>query len=110
MPVLKYLDLSTAHVTAEDNALLADLTAPAPGDTTPFGVEDHAYGHFLQVPEVLLSETRKNEWGAARDEILGMGFSEAFARLLEHAGANGCSLINLDRDGDLEPDLESFEW
>ncbi|AJF08216.1 hypothetical protein [Geoalkalibacter subterraneus] len=45
-----------------------------------------------------------------KKQIKQEGFSQEFIAILEKAAYNKISLIILDRDGNLDPDLPSFCW
>lgn len=98
MPVYRYLDLSTAHLTeAEMFALTANF--PALDDAGP-RVIVHDYGAWLNVP-------------AADDPAAEDDLAEHYpnvARCLEHARAAECSWINFDGDAEQEADLPTYDW
>lgn len=96
--VRKYLDASTSHITKEDAELL-DGPAPVP---VRLNREEGAFIHVAQYEHQEL----EGQIVAVRKE----GFSAAFARLLRFARANHCDWILLDRDADVLPGLETFDW
>ena len=97
MPIHKVLDVSTAHITKRDSELLGDHEGP-------LVVLDHNYGYFVSVP------FRPESVDEVESELRALGFSDALLGLLSHARQQECQWLNLDCDGDQEPELETFDW
>lgn len=99
-----HLDLTTAHMTKEDNQLLTDLCQTLRNDAVkPVIVDSYKYGYWVHVPEAdNMAEYAKDAAGA--------GFSEAFVNLLKLACVRGYSVIRFDRDGQYAEGIPSFDW
>jgi hypothetical protein len=107
--IVKVLEASTSHITAQDDRLLKqeDMSALAvydvKGGETQFGyliytgLED---GTSIQ--EELLSFTQAS--------LKAAGFSDALYNLLSLAKRNGCKFLQLDCDGVEYDDLPKFDW
>lgn len=108
MPTEKYLDLSTAHLTEQDNAILTAI-ADGGADVAVVRFARHEYGYILFIPLVdseELPERRRDE--AMKAKMLGM--STEFVELIQYARGKECRIVNIDRDADAEGDLPTFEW
>ena len=115
--VFQYADLSTHHITQDDQKLLAGgFPLPNPQDsnyidlkTTPTGfrVIAHEYGWFISVPNLKDHELTADSFRAA---VVVSGLSEAFANIIIHAGERGCRWVNFDCDADTEDGMPVFEW
>ena len=101
--IYKYMDLSTAHYTSEDQEWLQRYTSN--NVTLPMRVIPHEYGYWINVSEDLID---KFEEHIAKLEAVN--FSTAFIRVYQYAHENNCRWINFDRDADIDPILETFEW
>lgn len=96
-------DLSTGHITEKDNRCL--WVAQVFGEELPMRVVEFKYGFYITITQDL------DEFLASgKENLLGHGLSEAFVDLLEKAARNGINLVILDRDGDFDPELPTFEW
>jgi hypothetical protein len=103
MPTMyPYWDVSTVHITREDDIRLRDL---ARGDRshpgkTPLGVATYGWGHFVIVPgeEELI------------DEDVAFGFSEDFVALLKKAARCEVPVLRIDRDGEEHDELPKHDW
>lgn len=86
MVPLKYLDISTAHVTREtmDQASL-----------NPYFIAEYEYGAFFYVPdgEDIAEDTRPD-----------------LAAVLQFAKDNDCTLVRFDCDGGSFAELETYDW
>ena len=100
MPVLKYLDLSTSHLTMEECDELGDL------DHSP-RVVSHDYCAWVNVPDVESAP----EWapGGESAEVLRSSRPN-LAACIDRARALGCTWINFDQDADTDPELPTFDW
>ena len=95
MSVRNYLDLTTGHITENDNALLYN-------GHTSLSFTEYEYGYYIPVPDMDDADKVRT----LSDE----GFSSAFIRLLSYAAGKDCSLINLDRDGHIADELPLYDW
>ena len=87
----KYLDISTAHVPPPTS----DDFRP---DVGPHRLTRHEYGWFVTLmPAESLpdSEEQEPDW---------------FRPVGNLARREGCSIVNFDQDGDVHPDLPTFDW
>ena len=98
MAILKILDLSTDHITADDAMWLSNVELP-------IRVIKHDYGYFINVVEESLTEMEER-----LVELEEFNFSKAFILLYRYAIHLNCSWINLDQDGELIDNLEQFSW
>ena len=93
---LKYLDLSTAHITKEDSEMLSDHDECHRGGLV---VYDYEYGFFIPVCDELDGV-----------QIRQAGFSDALAYIVELCQEQKIDLIRLDCDGEEIEGLPTFEW
>lgn len=94
----KVLDISTGHITENDNKLLTK-------DECPVSAYKFTYGFLVNVPhniESVYKDTRK--------AIVVNGFSDAFQTVFELARKNQCDYIMFDCDGITYEDLPVFDW
>jgi hypothetical protein len=96
LPTLKYVDLSTAHITGEDAKLLGD---PDVRDAAGLAVYENEYGFFIPVPPV-------GDYFTGRAD----GFSEEFCNLVQFCQEQDIELIRLDRDAQVVVGLPTFDW
>jgi hypothetical protein len=106
MPFQKILDLSTAHMTSKDNKILQNYM-DSPAAIRSLIAYSYEYGWTISTSLMLNGAVDRDEHLA---KVRKEGFSEAFIKILTHAADNGAVLVRLDRDGDLEPGLPSFDW
>lgn len=99
--VLKYLDVSTAHITLQDDRLLK-RSCSDPAFAGPLAYE-YEEGYWVWVPD-------KPTLKAPKKGYKTQGFSKAFVQLLEGADREGCSWIRLDADGFVYSCLPQFDW
>lgn len=97
--ILNYLDVSTAHMTARDNEILASV----PNHMLPVTVTEHEYGYFVQFSEDVPMEDISEQSRAA-------GLSDAFVGVLRYARERHCFLINLDADAEQVDNLPAHDW
>ena len=102
MPVLKYLECSTAHLTERDNELL-QIRHDCDLETTI--IEDE-YGYWIYT--LLDSPTTWRDSFSQQAQSLGL--SREFLTLLAHARQLHCKWLRLDQDADPLPELPKFEW
>jgi len=96
--IFKVLSLSTGHVPEDD---LQWLISGLVEEVIAYPYE---YGVWIYVPSD--TETFKE----TIDSINHSNFSQALINCMKHAYSNDCRYIQLDRDGDVNSDLESFDW
>lgn len=101
MPVFKYLDLSTAHITRLDSQLLNREKQPA-------RVIPHDYGWWINVQWEESASSHVERIQA----FTNFGYSESFLNVYRLARQLKCNWINLDQDAELEPhpELDTHEW
>jgi hypothetical protein len=95
--IRKVLDISTGHITFQDNEILG-------GDNTVIACEPVEAGFFVYLgtgSEALEHIQDVNEAG---------NMSPAFINILRWAVMVGCDIIKIDRDGELYEGLPTFEW
>lgn len=95
MSVGRYLDASTAHLTAAEGHRLPDG-----GDHAD--VEAHEYGWWVWVPTTV-----------DQDDQHEQAFRAAFpclAVLMDRARAHGCAYLRLDAGGATLDGLPTFQW
>jgi len=100
----KTLNLSTAHITEQDNTLLLDVLEnghPDAGWVIP--LED--YGFMVFVPEGNPEEVEQHVHGFKR-----VGMSEAFVNIYRLTAEQGCTWMRLDCDIPVVPELQQFDW
>lgn len=106
----KTLVLSTAHISSQTNDILQELK---PSDflqdaydddkeKLPFRfIANHHYGYII-----FLSDSNKEDESMKR--ILKK--APGIVPLIVYAIEIGCTMINLDRDAEVIPNLPTFEW
>jgi hypothetical protein len=101
------LELSTAHITQEDDEELMAKFDPRSGMMPlNYGVFEYGYAFMLttddQDPEL---EDRKS-----MAEEVGLSLSESFWNVLKYAKDNGYRCVYIDRDADTIEELETHDW
>lgn len=91
--IFKVLDISTRHMTNDDNQIL-ELNRDTDGPSPCYELKE--YGWLVYVGEL------EENWG---EEM-----SPAFLAILEHARELGCDYVRFDRDGRVYGELPTFEW
>jgi hypothetical protein len=94
-------DVSTAHVTARDGALMGDVASP-------YRCYHHDRGHGAVFYTPLGDDDAAREEGAQR--LRQFGYSEAFVRLWRAATDAGLAYIMFDSDGAPVIGLPTFNW
>ncbi|MEX6509193.1 hypothetical protein [Jiella sp. M17.18] len=95
MNILRFLDISTAHLTNGDVELLDS------GDDLP--IDNMAYEHgWIVSTATLMDEETRDE---VATELRTAGFSEAFIAAAIAAGRNECWLLRFEADADVEESL-----
>lgn len=112
MPIYKYLDLSTAHITQTDSHLLDQYSKM--GDRSlelrfdlRLIVRPHPYGMWIHVP---VGQEAKEELTALAESLTNAGFSPALMQIIIYAMSKDCYWINLDQDANEEEGLPTYEW
>lgn len=96
MDTLKYLDVSTAHITAQDNGKLERLAgADGIGELI---VYEYLYGFFIPCVQTL------------RSDAVSDGMSPSFIKICEAALSEKCGLIRIDADGDRHSEFDEHSW
>jgi hypothetical protein len=102
MPVYRYLDLSTSHLTEREAEELGFPFSFGDLDHSP-RVVSHEYGAWVNVPEADGSWTLKDN-AALHKTRPNLAACIARARVLD------CNWINFDADAEQDSDLPTFEW
>lgn len=103
MPIIKILELSTAHIQKSTDATLTEL-APLNKQAMPRIIKNviHQYGYILFFsPETDIDEL---EGFLSEKNML-----ELFA-IIKYAIKNKCYMINLDRDAEEMKIFKTFVW
>lgn len=87
----QYLDLSTCHV-AEETAHWLDENL-----CTGITIAPYEYGAFVSVPSEL-------------PDIDGLDCPKDLKKVLRFARQMGCDMVRFDKDADILPDLQHFDW
>jgi hypothetical protein len=95
----KYLDISTAHITEKDGALIGKKQAPFYLMESEGGT-----GCFFYVPGLDTADDVE-----LTHELSSFGFSLGFVRLFLQARESKARLIRFDVDGD-DHDLPTYDW
>jgi hypothetical protein len=96
----KYIDVSTRHITKQDNDILEEqsrLTADMSA-LPELIVYGYCYGWFIPVTEDIVEKAEKS------------GLSESFWKIIELAKKEKCLLIRIDRDGEVHGELDQHNW
>ena len=93
--IQKMLVASTAHITEADSKLLREACEK----DTPLISHSYAYGDFIVLNDI---EEKMPE--------IEKVFSESFCLLLKTAVLEGCTMLRLDCDGPVYPDLPTNDW
>ena len=109
MPIEKFLDLSIAHITAQDRAILAHLTNDRAGEARVIRCAAHQYGYILFIESQAGYEETPGRLAEEAKQARKLGLSTAFMKLLQYARDKKCLLVNLDRDVDADDNLPTFE-
>lgn len=106
MPIYRYLDLSTGHLSEEEaNEVCGGHCAPFPfGDLEHSPrVIGHEYGAWVHVPEIA-EQTDEEDTAALEKSRPNLAACLARARALD------CNWINFDQDAGRDPELPTFDW
>ena len=107
-------DISTAHITAEDNRLLGELCADQVerSQTACHAWREAEFSAGYAVPVNGGWLLRILEDGAKADdqEAREAGFSEAFINLLAFWRSRNVGWVRIDQDADATQSLPVFDW
>jgi len=93
MSIHNYLDLSTCHITEKDSQILTE------NKDLPFRVIPHEYGYWINVQSAVTMGVCKKH-----------NLSSDFFKLIFIAFIKNCDWINLDRDSEIEKQLNVNNW
>ena len=93
LPIYKYLDISTAHITKETNEL---LIKNSDNEQFPVIVLKTGHGFFINIP-YNIDELERELPG---DLISCLGFAQKYS----------CRWLMLDCDAEVIDDLETYDW
>ena len=96
MKTYKMLDISTAHISEKDSKLLSKQ------DLIPFTCLNYEEGFIINL-SVFQNDPVQKEQQRKR-------FSPEFFKIIEKALEEGCTHINLDRDGEVYTEFPEFDW
>lgn len=102
MPVLRYLDLSTAHLTQREADELSSAFSFGDLDHSP-RVIPHEYGAWVHVPALDEATDLEDHAALARTR-------PNLAACIAKAREYDCTWINFDRDADEDATLPTYEW
>jgi hypothetical protein len=91
--IFKVLDISTGHMTQDDNQVL-ELNRDTDGPMPAYELKE--YGWLVYVGEL------EDNW---KEDM-----SPAFVEVLKKAQELGCDYVRFDRDGRVYDELPTFEW
>jgi hypothetical protein len=111
------MELSTAHITEQDNSILNYMGQKAahPGKYAPFNMGSTEYGYVIFIPSDYPVEEMKKQ----ADEYLesptpaylaGKKLSESFWKVLEYAKKDGHRCVYIDRDAETIDGLDTHDW
>jgi hypothetical protein len=93
--IFRVLDISTGHMTKEDNERLQYLESNCKAYS---GYELRDYGWLLYVGEIEENWSEDDKW------------SSAFMNIMKTAQKAGCEYVRFDRDGRDYDELPKFDW
>jgi hypothetical protein len=98
------LELSTSHITAEDNEILKEFINVPP--------EKHPQVVMAYEPGFMVSAWHnfKDNPENLEAELLKLGHSPAYINILKIAHSNGCKWVNLDADASKLSFLPTYDW
>ncbi len=102
--IRKFFDISTAHMTAQDNDLLARAVKERDKINMALPlIRPYDHGAWVWVPDA-------EDMDFYAQPYSDYGFSPAFLKVLRYARENDCDWINFDSDAEQCLDLETFDW
>lgn len=93
LPIYKYLDISTAHISEKTNDILSKNVN---NGSYPLIILDTEYGYFINVPYNLDELERE----LPNDVISCLGFAQK----------HDCRWLMLDCDAEVIDELETYDW
>ncbi len=101
--VRRFLDVTTGHITLNDNNQLAEELPDH--HHTPFLIcRAYEYGYWIWVPD------DEKEFAQLIENLKEAEYSEALVEIFEKARRLDCDYIVIDQSGPYHDDLEEFEW
>ena len=97
--IVSVLDISTGHITKEDDRLCKEAITNKEGVLIAYGYDE---GYFVYVPQTDLDEDL--------DDIRKDGLSVQFCKILRLAAARGIKYVQFDCDGTIYSDLKTYTW
>jgi len=96
----KYLDVSTGHITSEDNDKLGQYLDPDMQEHNGHEiiVYGYEYGYFIPIYDALMQDSKL------------CGLSDSFRKIVKKAKRLKCNLIRLDCDAEYHDDLDLYDW
>ena len=104
--IFQYADVSTGHITKQDDSILGRIAAAQFQGELTFPVRIAAYpgGYFIPLGD-------GKEWlNETKSDFKKAGVSEAFISLLEYCVKKKVYVLRLDADGTVVEKLEKFDW
>lgn len=102
--VLRYLDISTAHITKKDGNLLLNWESVIENHNEfTLVVDPVRFGHH-----VFTSNDAREDWFI--EDLKTIGFSDNFISILQAADNIDCTYIYFNPDGAVLSSLETFDW
>ena len=95
LPIYKYLDISTAHITLETNGYLRKAVRD---EYDPLIVYKKYGGYFISVPD--------EEYLDDIEEFIPGDLAACLGFALKH----GCNWLILDGDAEIIKELKTYEW
>jgi hypothetical protein len=95
MTILKFLDISSAHLSDSDIPLLDDADLP-------FDSMSYAYGYIVSTASLIETSTRDEKVR----ELRKYGLSDSFIAAALKAADNACWLLRFTEEADIDDDLE----
>lgn len=104
LPVYKYADVSSGHITQKDAELL-DIAASFAGRYAGVPlIAKYAKGWFLSTRPDWYDE---EQWAM---DLTELGFSRDFIGLWHEVSKKGCQILRLDADGEQIAGLPLHQW
>ncbi len=104
------LDISTAHVTSDDNDVLSAVNnMDEVGSEIPVQVESYEWGYYVHSSAADLVHGRETDEKVI-EHLTGFGLSEDFARVLILARNERIPMVRFDADADTDDRLPTHDW
>jgi hypothetical protein len=104
LPSFKVIDLSTAHITKEDNEILL-ATVGAVAEAHPQVVLQHGFGYFVST-----WHNGKDNPENFEEALLKLGHSPSYVNLVMLAHRAGAKWLCLDCDAEAIDGLPVYSW